>query len=456
MTVDKCIEKLVAFIPFNEKCQHDKGFLSLVEELSLFHPSDIESVLSALPRNMMFYIFSSLPFITRADTFAELSNDNRHSIFVDSTNEQREELLDYLTINELVNFFDDLSEDERNMFINLLNRTERKKVLSLLEFPESSAAVIMESEVIVLPENISIKKTIALLKQMVTNKTLYKTIYIVNKFHILIGYVLLEDLFFAEEGLCIRDVMKKVDYFVFAETDQEQVGIYMTHYRLSIIPVIDQKNHFLGVITAEIIARTIETEASEDIFRMASLRPIEHSYFETGVLRLAWQRGSILTVLLLLQSISTFIISKYTALLSGFLMTYIGMITSTGGNTSSQVSALVIQGLASGDLKRRQVFRFIKREILIALLIGLVICVIGGVRIYFLHYELRESGIVSLALFSIVFFSTILGSCVPFVLDRCNLDPAYSAGPLLATFMDVFGVILFTLIIYSVNTFLFF
>lgn len=447
-TIDQYIEQINKYSNNLEKNKNNKQIMILFEKIKQLHPADIADILENINKLVLIQLFFHLPPEKKADVFMEFSHEKRQFIFLGSSNNNREILLDYLTIDELVDFFDDLSNDDVNLYIQLLNKKERKKVLSLLEFPEDSAAGIMASDIVVLPEKITVDKTIFILKKLKANKTLYRTIYIVNSKQILLGYILLEDLVLAEENANITEFMITNEYKVNANDDQENIAAYMTRYRLDIVPVIDNDNHFLGVITAEIVARTIEDEASEDIFRMASLSPIQDSYFQTSAFKLIFQRSTILTILLLLQSISTLIIGKYTILLNGFLITYIGMITSTGGNTSSQVSALVIQGLASGDIRTKDMVRFIKRELIIGFFLALILSFIGAARIYFFHYQIKETMIVGGALFCIVIFSTILGCGIPFFLHKIKLDPAYSAGPLLATCMDILGVIIFTIVIF--------
>lgn len=450
-TIDQCIEKINIYADSFDKSKPNRELLLFFDQVRELHPVDIGEVLEGINRKMLVYLFFQLLLDQQADVFMEFTNETRQYIFRSSSKQKRELLLDYLTISELVDFFDDLSDSEVNLYIQLVNKKERSKVLSLLEFPETSAAGIMEIDIIVLPPNMTVVKTVVILKKLKINKRLYKTIYIVNEKRVMLGYIELEALVFAEESDYISNFICPVEYLVKATDDREMVAAYMTRYRVDIVPVIDSDNHFLGVITSEIIARTIEDEASEDIFRMASLSPIENTYFKTDIFKLFWQRASILTILLLMQSVSTMIIGKYTVLLSGFLITYIGIITSTGGNTSSQVSALVIQGLASGDIRTKDMIRFIKRECLIGGLLGIFLSLIGAVRTYFFHYQALDMMIVGIALFCIVILSTLLGSSIPFLLYKLKLDPAYSAGPLLATCMDILGVILFTSVIFCIK-----
>lgn len=452
--LDQYILKINIYANNFEKNKPNKELLTFFNQISNFHAADISDILEGINEKLLVYLFFHLPLETQADVFMEFSNETRQFIWRSSSKQKRELLLDYLTINELVDFFDDLSDTEVNTYIKLVNKKERAKVLSLLEFPETSAAGIMEIDIVVLPPNMTVVKTIFILKKLKANKRLYQTIYVVDEKHILLGFIELENLIFEDEQNHIKKFVRTTSYTVNAYDDQEIVAAYMTRYRVDIVPVVDKDNHFLGVITSEIIARTIEDEASEDIMRMASLSPIEDSYFQTDIVKLFWQRASILTILLLIQSVSTMIIGKYTALLSGFLITYIGMITSTGGNTSSQVSALVIQGLASGDIQKKDMIRFLKREFFIGSLLALFISIIGSLRTYFFHYQAIDTIIVGTALFSVIALSTILGSLIPFLLHKLKLDPAYSAGPLLATCMDILGVVLFTAVIFIIKNIL--
>ena len=412
----------------------------------IMHPADIADILENIKRDLLYPLFNKLPPVVQADVFMEFSEEKRHYLFAKCKSNEREILLGRLTIDELVDFFDDLSDQEVSKYIKLLNKNEREKVLSLLEFPETSAAGVMDSNVFVLPERMNVFKTINLLQRLKPDKILYKTIFIVDQKRHIIGSIFLEDLVLHQPNAEISSFMKPVIYKVVAEMDQSDVASYMTHYNIDIVPVVDKKDIFLGVIQGNILAHVLESEASEDIFRMASLSPIKTTYFEVSMFKLLWQRCGILSLLLLLQSFSSTIIGEYTSILTGFLITYIGMITSTGGNASSQVSALVIQGLSTGELKTTQMIRFIKREFYISFLLGCFLGIIGFIRTYIFNHTFHESFIVGISLILVVVISTFLGSVIPFILRKFKIDPAYSAGPILATCMDLLGVIIFTFV----------
>ena len=291
-----------------------------------------------------------------------------------------------------------------------------------------------------------VSKIINLLQRLNPDKSLYKTIYVVDNKKKISGKINIEDLVINNPSRQISNFMKPVKYKIPALLDQQEVATYMVRYKVDILPVVDNNGIFLGVITSDILTQVLEDEASEDILKMASLTKIEQSYFETSIKNLLFQRGGILGILLLFQSLSTIIIAKYQYILAEFLIAYLGMITSTGGNTSSQVSALVIQGFANGDISQNHMLKFIKREIFISICLGLFLSLISFLRIYFLTDKIFESFIISFSLFLVVIISTLFGSFIPFILRKFSIDPAYSAGPILATFMDIIAVIIFTII----------
>ncbi len=420
-----------------------------------FFPADIAYILENIDEKFVYNIFFLLPPELKSDVFMEFSDNRRKYIFLKANSQERELILNRLEIHEVVDFFDDLSDEEVDNYITFLKKQERKKVRSLLEFPETSAAGIMDSDVFVLNEEMNVAKTIQLLQRVKPEKSLYKTIYVVNKRNEIIGSFSLEDLVLHSPTTIISVFMKQVDFKIPALMDQQDVANYMVRYHVDILPVIDEKEVFIGVVTSKNLTKVLEHEASEDILHMASMKHLEDNYFEISFHNLLKQRLGILIFLLLIQSISATIINYYQSIVAGFLIAYIGLITSTGGNIGSQVSALVIQGLASGNLKTNHMFRFVKRELLISIIIGLCLSIISFLRIYLFSKNIYESIIISGSLFLIVFVATILGALTPFILRKLSVDPAYSAGPILATCMDIIGVIIFmTISFYGIKLFI--
>lgn len=282
-------------------------------------------------------------------------------------------------------------------------------------------------------------------------RDLHPIIYVVGQNNQLEGHINLEDLVLKHPKTQLRSILKENELVIDVNEDQQEVAQKMLHYGLTNAPVVNEENVFLGVITSEELVNVIEEEAGEDIYRMSAVSPIEETYFETPFTTLLYQRSSILIVLLLVQTFSTMIIQRYELLLCGFLTLFITMLTSTGGNASSQTSAYVIQGLATGEINDGNSKRFVKREFFMAMAIAFLLSVFSFVRIYLTHRtNIVGCLAVSVSLFVIVLASIVLGSCMPLILKRLNIDPARSAGPLLTTIIDVIGLLIFCLVSSSI------
>jgi magnesium transporter len=439
------INSSVDSIANNPKSNKSSQLLGRLEQ---FFPADISDILESIDSGCLFPLFRMLEGSLKADVFMEFSAPRRKNIFTLCNSEEREGLLDCLTIDELADFFDELPEEDAQKYIKVLNKNERQKILSLLKFSETSAAGIMDSQVVVLNDKMTISKAVSLLQRVDYDKALYRTIYVVNSKRQLIGSILIEDLILNTSSKKISCILKYDLLSVKADVDQDEIVLYMRRYNLEILPVVNEENVFLGAITGKKLTKAMGEETSEDIFRMASMKPIEEDYFEIPLISLIFQRGWVLAILMLLQSISTMIITHYESILVGFLIAYVGMLTSTGGNSGSQVSALVIEGLASGSLRMSQAFRFIRREIVISVILGILLGLIAFFRIYLLGGSIHEGWIVSITIVFIVIASVILGAIIPLFLKKLGMDPAYSAGPLLATIMDIIGIMIFTSVAY--------
>jgi len=421
--------------------------LFLWDEFLKLHPADSADFLDSCDPAVLKKLFTHLPLDTKITLFEYLSHQTKTVCLSMVQDQERSLLLSSLPLDDLTDFFDELSEHELKKYTKLLRKHEREQVLSLLKFKPDSAGGVMDIEVLSLLEEYTVEKSITILQRLQPNRDLHQQIFITNRTLQLVGYINLEDLVLKSSQAKLGSIMHKNELVVSVDEDREIVAQNMIHYHITIAPVVDAHGIFLGAIPSDTLVDIIEQEATENMYRMSALSPIKHSYFETPFLSLLYQRISILTVLLLAQSLSTSIMQRYEAVLGTFLVFFLPMLTSTGGNTSGQTSALVIQGLASGDINNSNRDRFFKREFLMSLCIALALGAVAFVRIMFVHGDLYTSCIVSSTLIFIVLTAVILGSSMPFVLKKLNLDPAASSGPFLGTLMDILGVIIYCLII---------
>ncbi|MCL4361828.1 magnesium transporter [Candidatus Dependentiae bacterium] len=443
MTIQEFFETLIEHIDEVVNQKTDLG-IKLWQQLLTSHPADIAELLSNINKEYSKTIFTNLPQNLKINVFEYLSNPMKVFCLSFLSDEDRGYLLSNLPLDELTDFLDELSDEELKKYLKLLHKKDRDLVLSLLRFNPDSAGGIMDTDVVTLIQDFTIEKSIQILQRIQPRREVHQQIYVTNQDNELVGHIGLEDLVLKNPKERISSILRKNVLVVDADEDKEIVAQNMLHYKLMTVPVVDKDNNFLGVIPSDTLVDIIEEEAAEDVYHMSALANIKETYFETPFFKLFFQRSSILLILLIAQSLSSLIIKSYEAVLVGFsLVSFITMLTSTGGNTSSQTSAIVITGLASGEINETNMYRFLLREFTMAVFIALTLGIFSFARTYLMHGNILSSFIVSSSLSVIVLVSVMLGSCIPLFLKRFKLDPALSAGPFLATFMDVIGLFIF-------------
>jgi magnesium transporter len=417
--------------------------ISLWNLLLEVHPADMADFFADIPRAHFAKLFNVLPKRLKIEVFKELSDRLKVYILSSIDEADAHAILHDLQADELTDLFDFLSDDELRKYLNLLSSSARKRVLTLMKFHPESAGGIMDLNVFTLMKDFTVEKSIKILQRLKPDRDIYQRVYITDHDFRLQGYIELQDLVLQAPQQRIADFMKKSELVAFAEQDQEEIAHQMVHYSLTNVPVVGSDSTFLGVIPADTLADVLVEEAGEDVQRISAMAPLKQAYFDTPVLRLVYQRAGILIVLLLFGSISGLILDSYQVALAQVLFLFVPMIISTGGNTSSQTSAVAIQGMAAGDVRPSNMLKFLRRELSIGFIIGGLLGATAFLRVFLTTHSYSYGIAIGFALGIIVLISVTLGSCVPLILKRFNIDPAYSAGPFLATIMDIFGTFIY-------------
>ncbi len=408
----------------------------LLAQLLALHHADIAEFLSNLSSERFEKLFSRFDLDTQLDVFQHLTPSYKAQALVLVDDKQKLAFLEHMDMDELSDLVDFVSDEELKHYFSLLGRSHREKIISLLQLKPSSVGTVMDINVVSLHENFTVARSIQILQRLRPEQELHKTIYITDLHQQLVGAIGLEDLVLQAPGAVLASFMKPNEFVANIEDDQEVVSQKMRHYQLTSAPVVGKDNHFLGAITAETLVDIVEEEAGEDILRISAASSIRHTYFETPFGRMLMQRGSILFVLMLIESFSSVIISNYEHILTSLgLGLFIAMLISTGGNTSTQASAFVVQGLASGEITNQNMRRFLRREFMMAFCLALILGVTAFLRVHYLgHLAILTSFAVGVSIGMVV---------LPFILKKVGLDPAFAAAPFLATGMDLLGLFLY-------------
>ena len=408
------------------------------------HPADIADFLGELPREQAPLLFANLPKSAKMDVFEELSDLMKGLALEGMSDQEKVDAFRSLAADELTDLFDQLSDEDLKSYLALLQKDVREQVLSLLQFEPDSAGGIMTTDVLTLMKDFTVKQAIKLLQRVQPNREIHLHIYVVDKEHNLLGYIRLESLVLHKPEERIESFMQSNELVVRADEDQEEVAKEMVHYGLTAAPVVSSTNKFLGVISSEELVDVLVEEATEDVQRMASLPPMKYPYFDIPFFRVLYLRSYVLVALLIAESFSGTLIRHYGHIMKyGILASFLPMLISAGGNSGSQTSAVVIQGLASGEITVSNMLRLLSREFYVSLLSASLLGIISFLRAYFVGGSLMECIAISASLAIIVLISSMLGTVIPFILRRFNIDPAFSAGPFLATLMDILGIVIY-------------
>lgn len=409
------------------------------------HPADIASLVERLAEEQQLSILKKLPKELAISTFKHLESLLQAVLLVELDTDQATSILNKMPADELTDLFDHLSDEDLEKYLKLLQKKERNRIISLLNFNPRSAGGRMNSDVITLQKDFTVRKCIDLLQRLGPQKDVMERIYVTNKDHVLVGHITLDKLVLTRPETFLSQIIQKNELIVYVDEDQEDVADQMHHYSLSSVPVVDKQNHFLGVITAQDVVEIIKEEGSEDVYKMSGLASsLSHGYFSTSAWRLIWHRSVWLISLMLFQSISGIIMGTYNSLIQSHVIIsfFMNMLIGTGGNAGNQSATLVIRGLINNEISRDNAARVLWREFRIGLAIAFLLVVFGFFRVYYFYRDVTTALAINLSLFFIVITSMIVGAIIPIILERFNLDPAHSAAPFLATLMDIFGVLI--------------
>lgn len=414
------------------------------------HSADIALFLNRrIKEHKMLGLFDKLPKTLQVKVFEDLSERRRVAILESLRLDDAAYILKNISGDNFAELFEFLSDKDLKKYLKLLQKKQRNKIISRLNFKPDSAGRIMNIDVLSLQKSLTVKKTISILQRLGEKKELLKTLYVTDSNDKLVGNITLDDLVVNKPDILLKNILDKNVLVLNVDEDREKVAQLIQHYGLMSAPVVDTKNHFLGVITAEDIVDVLEAEASEDVYKMSGLSPVEHGYFQTSMWKLIWQRSAWLIGLLLLQSLSSFILNNYQSIVDKFFIIpmFLTMLIGTGGNAGNQSSAIVIRGLATGQISRKNSLKVLLREFGASITIAFLLAIVSFSRVFLFEQDLLSAFTVSVALFVIVIMSMFFGTILPLLLERLNLDPAYSAAPFLATLMDILGVLTYCFIV---------
>ena len=303
----------------------------------------------------------------------------------------------------------------------------------------------MTNEFVDLKENMTVEQALKKVKKIGIDKETIYTCYVLNMSRKLIGVVTAKDLLLADDDKLIKDIMDTNIISVNTLEDKEVVARTFDKYDIIVLPVVDMENRLVGIITIDDAIDVIQDENTEDFAKMAAITPTDDSYFKTSVFAHAKHRIIWLLLLMFSAMITGGLITNYENAFAAvpILVSFIPMIMDTGGNCGSQTSTLIIRGLAMEEIKLKDFWKALWKEIRVALIVGVLLAVINAIRIVIQYHDVSLAVTVGVTLMATVILSKTLGCILPILAKKLKLDPAIMAAPLITTVVDTCSVLIF-------------
>jgi len=395
-----------------------------------------------------------LDAIEAADFFLALSTRDQADLLLDLGSERSRPWIRLLAPDDAADLVQALPAEDRERFMFLLDPTTRGEVTALLAYAEDAAGGVMNPRYMRLRPEIPVEVAIRYLRrQAIRGIEVIDYAYVLGTDLTLLGVVSFRELFAAPPEKLVQEIMHTDLVTVTEETDQEAVAQLLAEMGLLAIPVVDAEGRMKGVVTADDVVGVVQEEATEDIQKIGGSEALDEPYLQIGLASMVQKRGRWLAALFLGEMLTATAMGFFEAEIARavILALFVPLIISSGGNSGSQAATLVIRAMALGEVRIRDWWRVARREILTGLALGLLLGVIGLVRIlvwqavgqvYGEHYLLVAFTVAG-SLVGVVMFGTLAGSMLPFVLRRLGADPASASAPFVATLVDVTGLVIY-------------
>ena len=414
---------------------------------------DIAQAISDLEAENQVKIFRLLPKDSSAEVFSYLEPDTQETVISSITNVEIHNLVEDMFIDDAVDFLEEVPANVVTRVLAQTSKETRDLINKFLRYPEDSAGSIMTVEMAAFHVSLTVDEAIAELRRTAQDKEAIDTCYCIDDHRKLVGILPLRKLIVAKTGVVLEDIMLDEDKLISVNThdDQETVAQIVRKYDLLSVPVVDNENRLVGIITIDDIVDVIQEENTEDFEKMALLLPSEDDYLKTGVLSLTKNRIVWLLILMISATFTGQIIEGFEdklAAISG-LTACIPMLMDTGGNAGNQVSTLIIRGLALGSIKPLDYFKVVWKEIRVAFICGTILAVANFGRMMALraitgsNTETPVFIVVCLAMICAVILAKTIGCTLPILAKMIHLDPALMAGPMITTIVDAVSLLIY-------------
>lgn len=422
----------------------DKKYLELKKVLSEYNSVDLAELLLDMEDKDLAFVFRMIDKDKAAEVFSYMDDDQRQVLLQSFTSQEIRLILDAMYTDDAVDLLEDMPANVVNHLLDQVSQDTRADINRLLKYPEDSAGSIMTVEYIDVTLQMTVQQTLDKIRTIgIHSETVY-TCYVVEK-RKLCGIVTAEALLTNDGDTQVKELMEENYIFIRTTDDREDAAKLFRKYDLIAIPVLDQEGYIVGIVTFDDAIDVLTEETTEDIHKMAAIASSEESYLKTSVLEHARHRILWLLILMFSATITGAIITKYenAFIAIPLLVSFIPMLMDTGGNCGSQSSTLIIRGLAVDELHFSDFFTILWKEFRVAIVVGVVLALANGVRIFWVYKNLPMAVVVAASLVVTIVIAKLVGCILPILAKRLRMDPAIMASPLITTIVDTCSIVIY-------------
>ncbi|MDD2591514.1 MAG: magnesium transporter [Erysipelotrichaceae bacterium] len=408
---------------------------------------DMALATEELEISSILFVFRILPKEISGQLFSYFSSDNKQALIDAFTNEEIQTVLINMYADDMADFISDMPANLVKKILMSANKQQRNQINSLLSFPEYSAGSIMNIDYVELKQDDTLEKALKKIRNIGKKAETISVCYVSDESKHLVGAIKPEDILFENSNDLIKDHMD--EHIVSCNTfdDQEDVAKLFARYDLDVLPVVNNDQCLIGIITIDDIVDVMEEEITEDIQKMAAIRPVDGSYLETSVFKMAKSRLPWLLILMLSATFTGMVLHAFESklMIIPALVAFVPMIMGSSGNAGNQSAVMVIRSMAISEIEKKDLFKVIYKESKIALVCGILLFLVALLRIWLFppQVELIVALIICLTMLISVLIGNLLGATLPFLSLVLKQDPAATTTPILTTIIDIVSLLIY-------------
>ena len=415
------------------------GLREVAEEL---HPATVAEFSTGLTDLELWQVLAALPVERQADIFPYYELSRQVELVAVADRQTLGQLLESMAPDSRVELLRELEPELVEEILPLVAKAERHDIRMLLSCPENSAGALMTTEYASLPADITAGEAIARLRSQAPNSESIYYIYVLDAERKLLGLISLRDLILARPTALVADLMQTDIISVLVEEPQEEVVQKLARFDFLAIPVVDDQNRLVGIITHDDVLDAVRQDATDEAQRIAAVAPLGESYLQAGLATMTWKRGGWLTILFATAAVTTTVLARRPTT-APWLIDFIPLVMASGGNSGSQSATLVITAMSTGDCRLSDWPQILRREFMLGILLGLLLAVPGYLLALLYAPTPSAALVIPLTILGVVMLGTLVGSVLPLMFRSLGLDPALMSNPFVSAIVDVVGILLY-------------